>query len=258
MQWRHGRQMRLRSYMLVLSLFGGLASFGSASGAPPCDGTESVPNRPADVVEPSNERLIAIRFNSEAVAADKDSDPALLAAAGEIIESTKQGEGTRVTRVIELKQGVRLWLRDGSAKARADQGNLTVQFQKNSTTIVERLTVTLSGGARWSSDGVDVTADELTIALQPKHQADASAPPMVEWTLRGHAKIVAKHFEASANRVEVRSSYETESSKRQMIRVLLEGGATLSGKIHPGGGKSRIQASRIEFNPSRLQLKVGQ
>jgi hypothetical protein len=248
--------MRLGSYILVLSLYGGFASFGSASGAPPCDGLVSVPNRPADAVEPAKERRVTLRFNSEAGAADNDSDLALLAAAVEITESAKQSEGTSASRIIEMKQGFRLWLRDGSVKALADRGGLAIQYQKNSTTIVERLTVTLSGGARWTSDGVDVTADELTIALQPKHQADASAPPMVEWKLRGHAKIVAKRFEASANRVEVESSYETGAPKRQNMRILLEGAATLSGQIFPGGGKSQTQANRIEFNPSRFQLKA--
>jgi len=248
--------MQIRLFVILLSLTGGIFSSGPAFASPPVDERESVPERPADAAEPRTQRSISLQFNSEAGETDKEVDQAVFAAAGEIAESANRSQRTKGGRLIELKEQVRLWLKDDSIQARAARAVIIVQNQKNSTTTIEKLTVTLSGNARWASDGVEVTADELTIVVRPRLQPDTSVPPAIDWIVRGKAKVVGKNFEGSADRVEVSSSSETAPPGRKSLRLLLDGAATMSQITESGERKSGVQAGRIEFFPNRNELKL--
>lgn len=238
--------MRIASLLVLFFLAGGLGSHRFAAGEPITDRRESVADRPAEGAEPVSENMILLVFKSEPAVQDGDGDPALLAAAGEIAESTNRSQRTRVARLIELKEGVRIWLKDDSVKTRADRAVVALADQKKSDTVIEKLTVTLSGDAHWESDGVEVAADELTISIRQRFQNARPTPPMIEWTVRGKAKILGKNFEGRADNVELQSFYEYGQPNRRAMSVALDGNGSL--RRRGAAGKNGMEGEKMKFS----------
>jgi hypothetical protein len=243
---RQGRPMRITSLLVLFFLAGGLGLHRFAAGAPIADGQKSVADRPAGAAEPVAENVVLLRFKSESGVPDNDGDQALLAAAGEIAESTNRSQRTRVGRLIELKEAVRIWLKDDTVKTRADRAVVILADQKKSDTVIEKLTVTLSGDAHWESDGVEVSADELTISIRQRFQNARSTPPMIEWTVCGKAKILGSNFEGRADNVELQSFYEYGQPNRRAMSVALDGNGSL--RRRGAAGKNRMEGEKMKFS----------
>ncbi len=270
MQFTHGRQLRnMWSCCLILSLCGWVsqqravsAAFADDEGRTKSVVQEQAVDRSPVQAEPPetgtqvDKRRISLRIALDTGAESQKVDQWLLADAAEIIDPAKvDGVGQEEDRVVKLRKDVQLWLDDDTVSASGDQAIFVVQHQKNSKAIVQSVKMTLSGNVRWTSGGLDATANELSVTLRPADQGSESVSRMTEFTLRGRARLNGGSFTGTADRIDVApypaKDWHTESS----MRLKLDGNATLSGRTR-NGGKFNTRGQFIEYVPNENRTRI--
>jgi hypothetical protein len=213
--------------------------------------------RATESVEPPPGQRISLSFAPVSSAANAVASNVLLARADEIIDSAKAAgaDGEQDTGEIELRENVTLWFKDGSVKAKADQGVIVPNYARDAEATIESFDVKLIGNVRWKSPGFSAWSNELTVSLRPAAQEERSSQRFSKLRLTDQARIDGDEFAGKAESIVV-DFVAVKTPRGKSLRLTLDGLASMS---RPHSGRSTatfFEARRIEFIPEISSLKI--
>jgi hypothetical protein len=202
----------------------------------------------ADAVDSKFVPAVSRRFELHWDDRTDNTNETITIGAGEAIEvHSSDGNSAERDEVVDFRSDVQIQMPDESMAAKADGATVTVRYRDGSKTVVESMTVKLSGHARWFCGEIGASADTLTLSVRPRRPAKVSDLRQTDWTVNGQARVSGKKFAAQADQVELARDFgEVEPS----VRIKLQGNATLK------FANSRTHASQIEYWPSRHAVRA--
>src|SRR5579872_4098124 len=156
---------------------------------------ESVADTIDSKFAPAVSRRIELHWDRAA-----DTGKTITVGGGEATEVQPAGRNSAERdEVVEFRSDFQLQLPDESMAAKSDGATVTVRYRDASKTVVESMTVKLSGHAHWSCGEISASAETLTLSVRPSAPAKTSRLRQTDWTVTGQARVNGKDFAAQAD-----------------------------------------------------------